>query len=91
MSAPELTVIQRTVLVHISSLGLKQGAHVLDAPCGARPALTLALLEKGFNAIGADVDLEAETFNRTKNLRWLRVRSRSKNASKRAKAPSASF
>jgi len=60
MNAPELTVIQRVVLKHAGTLGLAPGARVLDAPCGGAPALTLALLERGYQAIGADVDPEAE-------------------------------
>ena len=59
MKPSELTVIQRAVLERIPSLGLPAGARVLDAPCGGAAALTLALIEKGFNAIGADLDLEA--------------------------------
>lgn len=62
MIPPELTIIQRTVLAHSATLGLPPGATVLDAPCGARPALTQALRERGFAAIGADVDTEAETY-----------------------------
>lgn len=61
MTAPVLTVIQRVVLEHATSLGLAPGARVLDAPCGGAPALTLALIEWGFNAIGADVDPDAES------------------------------
>jgi SAM-dependent methyltransferase len=61
MKPPELTVIQRGVLECVPGLALPPGAHVLDAPCGGSAALTLALLEKGFHAIGADVDPEAET------------------------------
>ena len=53
-------MIQRSVLNRVPTLGLPPGGRVLDAPCGAAAALTLALLEQGFNAIGADVDLEAE-------------------------------
>ena len=61
MNPPELTVIQRAVLQRIPAFGLPPAARVLDAPCGGSAALTLALLEKGFHAIGADVDPEAET------------------------------
>ena len=60
MKPPELTVIQRSVLNCVPTFGLPSGARVLDAPCGGAAALTLALREQGFNAIGADVDLEAE-------------------------------
>lgn len=34
---------------------------MLDAPCGGSAGLTLALIERGFEAVGADVDREAET------------------------------
>jgi cyclopropane fatty-acyl-phospholipid synthase-like methyltransferase len=61
MNPPELTVIQRAVLERVPGLGLAPGARVLDAPCGGSAALTLALIEKGFRAAGADVDPEAET------------------------------
>ena len=60
MKLPELTVIQRAVLECVPTLGLAPGARVLDAPCGGSAALTLALIEKGFQAVGADVDPEAE-------------------------------
>jgi SAM-dependent methyltransferase len=55
-----MTVVQRVVLEHANALGLPPGARVLDAPCGGSAALTLALIEWGFNAVGADVDPEAE-------------------------------
>lgn len=55
----ELTVIQRAVLNHLPALELPPGAHILDAPCGGAAALTFALLERGFDAIGADIDLAA--------------------------------
>jgi 2-polyprenyl-3-methyl-5-hydroxy-6-metoxy-1,4-benzoquinol methylase len=61
MNPPELTVIQRAVLERVPALGLPSGARVLDAPCGGSAALTLALIERGFSAMGADVDQEAET------------------------------
>ncbi len=61
MKPPELTMIQRAVLKRLPTLGLRPGARVLDAPCGGSAALTLALIEKGFQALGADVDPEAET------------------------------
>jgi SAM-dependent methyltransferase len=60
MKPSELTVIQREVLKRIPSLKLAASARVLDAPCGGTAALTLALIEKGFDAIGADVDPDAE-------------------------------
>jgi 2-polyprenyl-3-methyl-5-hydroxy-6-metoxy-1,4-benzoquinol methylase len=60
MNPPELTVIQREVLNRIPALKLPAGARVLDAPCGGSAALTLALIEKGFEAIGADVDPDAK-------------------------------
>jgi SAM-dependent methyltransferase len=58
MTTPELTVIQKAVLNELPALGLPPGARVLDAPCGGAAALTLALIENGFQAIGADVDPE---------------------------------
>lgn len=61
MNGPELTVIQQAVLARVPVLGLPAGARVLDAPCGALAALTLALRARGFEAIGADIDTEAET------------------------------
>jgi 2-polyprenyl-3-methyl-5-hydroxy-6-metoxy-1,4-benzoquinol methylase len=61
MNPPELTVVQKAVLGRTPALELPSGARVLDAPCGGAAALTLALMERGFNAIGADVDSEAET------------------------------
>jgi SAM-dependent methyltransferase len=60
MNPPELTVIQQSVLSRVPTLGLPSGARVLDAPCGGTAALTLALLEQGFDAVGADVDPAAE-------------------------------
>ena len=59
MNPPGLTVIQRTVLDHLPSLGLPSGARVLDAPCGGSASLALALRQRGFEAIGADLDAEA--------------------------------
>ena len=56
---PGLTVIQRAVLDYLQALELPPGARILDAPCGAAAALTLALRERGFDAIGADIDLDA--------------------------------
>jgi 2-polyprenyl-3-methyl-5-hydroxy-6-metoxy-1,4-benzoquinol methylase len=55
----ELTVIQRAVLKRMESLGLAPGAHILDTPCGTAAALPIALREKGFTAVGADVEPEA--------------------------------
>jgi SAM-dependent methyltransferase len=60
MKPPALTVIQEAVLKHLPTLGLPAGAHALDAPCGGAAALTRALIERGFDAIGADLDPEAE-------------------------------
>jgi SAM-dependent methyltransferase len=60
MTTPELTLIQKAVLDRVPALGLPPGTRVLDAPCGGAAGLTLALIEKGFHAIGADVDPEAE-------------------------------
>lgn len=56
MTGARLTVIQESVLQRIPRLDLQPGARVLDAPCGASAALTLALSAKGFAAIGADLD-----------------------------------
>jgi len=61
MNPPELTVVQQAVLKRVLTLELPSGARVLDAPCGGTAALTLALIEQGFDAVGADVDAEAET------------------------------
>jgi SAM-dependent methyltransferase len=62
MSPPKrisgLTIIQRAVLNRLPALGLACGARILDAPCGGA-SLTLALRERGFDAIGADIDPEA--------------------------------
>ncbi len=59
--APGLTAIQQAVIGNLPALHLPAGARVLDAPCGGAAALTLALQEKGFDAAGADLDLEAGT------------------------------
>ncbi len=61
MKSPELTVIQRAVLEQLPALGLSPGARVLDAPCGGTAALTHALRERGFDAVGGDIDPEAVT------------------------------
>ncbi len=58
MKQPELTVIQRAVLERAAALGLPAGARILDAPCGSG-VLAAALAERGFAAVGADVDTEA--------------------------------
>jgi SAM-dependent methyltransferase len=55
----ELSVIQRAVLERMESLGLPQGAQVLDAPCGTAAALSLALREKGVAVVGGDVEPDA--------------------------------
>ncbi len=59
MNSQELTVIQEAVLGRIPALGLKTGARILDAPCGGAAALTRKLRERGFEAVGADIDDEA--------------------------------
>lgn len=51
-----LTVIQRVVLERIGTLSLAPNAAILDAPCGGNAALVLALRQKRFAAVGADVD-----------------------------------
>jgi SAM-dependent methyltransferase len=56
---PELTVIQRAVLAGVAKLDLARGARVLDAPCGDTAALSLALRQKGFAVVGADIDSDA--------------------------------
>ncbi len=61
MALQDLTIVQRAVLDRLPSLGLPSGARVLDAPCGGPAALTLALLAEGFHAIGADIDLSAQS------------------------------
>jgi len=43
-------------LRRISRLNLPTHARVLDAPCGAPAALSLALKDKGFSITGADLD-----------------------------------
>jgi cyclopropane fatty-acyl-phospholipid synthase-like methyltransferase len=60
MKKPQLTVIQRAVLERAAALGLPAGARILDAPCGSG-ALAAALAERGFAAVGADLDTEAAT------------------------------
>lgn len=55
---PALSVIQRSVLRSLPALGLPGGARVLDAPCG-EGALSLALLNSGLEALGADVQDQA--------------------------------
>jgi 2-polyprenyl-3-methyl-5-hydroxy-6-metoxy-1,4-benzoquinol methylase len=58
MKRPQLTVIQRAVLERAAALGLPAGARILDAPCGSG-ALAAALAERGFTAVGADLDTQA--------------------------------
>jgi len=60
MNSAELTVIQRAVLERLPGLGLSPRARVLDAPCGATAALSLALMERGFSVTAADLDAQAE-------------------------------
>jgi len=59
MNSQEPTVIQGAVLRRVPALGLKAGARILDAPCGGAAALTRALRQMGFEAVGADIDQEA--------------------------------
>lgn len=61
MNESNPTVVQLAVLRHLPTLPLRSGARVLDAPCGGVAALTLALQEHGFTAVGADLDTEART------------------------------
>ena len=53
---PQLTAIQQSVLRRVSRLNLPTHARVLDAPCGAPAALSLALKNQGFSVTGADLD-----------------------------------
>ena len=50
-----LSVIQHAVLGRVLELGLVSGATILDAPCGAG-GLTIALRDRGYQMVGADVD-----------------------------------
>ena len=50
-----LSVIEQAVFERLPRLAVPPGARVLDAPCGSG-SLTLALLDAGFDAWGADVD-----------------------------------
>ncbi len=59
MNSAGLTVIQDAVLKYSPTLGLVSHARILDAPCGGDGSLTLALQERGFDAIGADIDENA--------------------------------
>jgi SAM-dependent methyltransferase len=59
MRSGQLTVIQNAVLDRLPSLGLSPNSKILDAPCGGLAALALALRERGFHAIGADIDTAA--------------------------------
>ena len=59
MNSRDLTVVQHAVLNHLSTLGLPSAARILDAPCGSPASLTLGLRERGFDAVGADIDPEA--------------------------------
>jgi len=53
-----LSVIERAVLRRVPTLGLRAGARVLDAPCGAG-ALVTSLNQAGFDAWGIDLDDQA--------------------------------
>jgi 2-polyprenyl-3-methyl-5-hydroxy-6-metoxy-1,4-benzoquinol methylase len=57
--APELSVIQQSVLRRVRSLALPAGAKVLDAPCGAG-AMAISLRRQGFDTWGADVERDAQ-------------------------------
>ena len=59
MNLSNLTVIQQAVLNYLPSLALPSRACILDAPCGGTAALTRALKEQGFAAVGADIDPQA--------------------------------
>jgi 2-polyprenyl-3-methyl-5-hydroxy-6-metoxy-1,4-benzoquinol methylase len=58
VTPPELSVIQAAVRRCVGSLGLPAGTRVLDAPCGAG-ALSLALVENGFDVTALDLDASA--------------------------------
>jgi SAM-dependent methyltransferase len=62
-----LSMIERAVWASVPSLGLRPGAAVLDAPCGAG-ALTVALARAGYRASGVDLDehppVDGATFHR---------------------------
>jgi SAM-dependent methyltransferase len=59
MNAMELTPIQQAVLTSLPMLRLPSGARILDAPCGGAAALALALLKRGYQAVGADIERAA--------------------------------
>jgi 2-polyprenyl-3-methyl-5-hydroxy-6-metoxy-1,4-benzoquinol methylase len=59
MSPAGLTVIQQRVLACTRALDLPAGGRILDAPCGGTAALTLALNDRGFRALGADLGTDA--------------------------------
>jgi SAM-dependent methyltransferase len=61
MKDAELTVVQRAVLREIPKLGLRKGARVMDAPCGAAAALALELQALEFEVTGLDLDSEAKS------------------------------
>src|SRR5581483_6892720 len=52
----DVSIIQRSVLGAVPALGLRAGAHVLDAPCGAG-ALAAALASSGLTVSGVDLDV----------------------------------
>ncbi|OGR41828.1 MAG: hypothetical protein A2X35_10980 [Elusimicrobia bacterium GWA2_61_42] len=56
---PRLSIIQRSVLNFMTGLGLKPGARLLDAPCGAG-AFAIELAAKGYAVCGADVEPSAK-------------------------------
>ncbi len=60
-TSPSCSVIQEAVLRRLYVLELPPGAKLLDAPCG-KGALTVSLQRVGFDAWGADVDPEAQTW-----------------------------
>jgi SAM-dependent methyltransferase len=55
VAATELSVIQRAVVRAVPRLGLRPGARILDAPCGAG-GLARALAAAGFDVLGVDQD-----------------------------------
>lgn len=81
-SEPTPSIIQRAVLGRVARLGLRPGARVLDAPCGAG-ALSLALKRSGFDVRAADLDTAAQE--------WLGERLRQTDLNQPLPWPDATF
>jgi SAM-dependent methyltransferase len=58
-AGPALSVIQKSVLRRVSSMGLAAASHLLDAPCGVG-AMVVALRQQGFEVWGADLAPDAQ-------------------------------